>query len=119
LPDHVVTFQGDARTFDPRTLVDAAGGSFAAVLSDMAPDTTGHGDAERSIALCHDILDRLDGILQPTGHLAMKVLEGSGYPELLAETRRLFAKARAYKPKASRDVSREMYIVGAGYVPER
>ncbi len=116
-PDNVTTLVGDATDIHPSELTHPAGGRFDVVLSDMAPKTSGHGDAERSVTLCHAILDLLPDLLKPTGNLAMKVLEGSGYPELLRETQRRFANARGYKPKASRDVSREMFIVAKGYTP--
>lgn len=85
------------------------------VLSDMAPDTSGHGDHFLSVRLCRRVLDLLPDLLKPGGHLAMKVFEGEEYPQLLKDTQGLFESARGIKPKASRDVSVEMYIVGKGY----
>ena len=119
LPDHVRTIVGDITDTDPASLTALIGEGrelFDAVISDMAPRTSGHGDAERSVTLCHSVLDLVPRLLKPTGHLAMKVLEGSGYPELLRRTGNMFAEARGYKPKASRDVSREMYVIGKGFL---
>lgn len=116
LPNNVQTIVGDITDTEPATLIDAAGGLFDVVVSDMAPKTSGHGDAERSVTLCHAVLDLVPRLLKPTGNLAMKVLEGSGYPELVQRTQHMFADARGYKPKASRDVSREMYVIAKGYV---
>lgn len=116
LGENVSAMVGDITDADPDELTGLAGGLFDVVISDMAPKTSGHGDAERSITLCHEVLDLVPRLLKPTGNLAMKVFEGSGYPELLARTKKMFADARGYKPAASRDVSREMYIVGKGYV---
>ena len=45
----------------------------------------------------------------------MKVFEGEAYPELLERAKAEFDSARGYKPKASRAVSREMFVVGKGY----
>lgn len=91
------------------------------VLSDMAPSTGGGGggsaDHFRSVELCRRILALLPGILRPGGNLAMKVFEGEAYPELHRETAALFTEARGFKPDASRDVSREIYIVAKGYRP--
>jgi len=108
---------GDVYEVDPDTLTGMAGGLFDVVLSDMAPNTSGHGDAERSAALCQHVLWLLPRLLKPMGHCAMKVLEGGGYLDTLAMTRQVFSEARGYKPKASRSVSSEMYIVGKGYAP--
>jgi 23S rRNA U2552 (ribose-2'-O)-methylase RlmE/FtsJ len=63
------------------------------------------------------VLDLASSLLKPTGHLAMKILEGSETPRLLKEMRRRFVQAGAHKPDASRDVSRETYLFGLGYAP--
>jgi 23S rRNA (uridine2552-2'-O)-methyltransferase len=90
---------------------------FDVVLSDMAPSTSGHGDDLLSVRLCRRVLELAIGVLRPGGHLAMKVLEGADFPDLLDETRRCFVEAKGFKPEATRDVSREMYIVGKGFRP--
>lgn len=115
MPDHVSTIVADLTETDPAALTALARGRFAVVLSDMAPNTTGAGDDFRSVRLCREILARLPGLIAPGGHLAMKVFEGTELQDLVAETRALFADARAFKPKASRDVSRETYVVAKGY----
>jgi len=111
----ITAIQGDAYAIDPATLLDLAGGQFDAVLSDMAPNTSGHGDDHLSARLCHRVLELLPGLLRRGGNVCMKVLEGEAFPALLRETKRLFADAGATKPKSSRDVSREIFIVGTRY----
>ena len=115
MPEHVRTFKADALTIDPAVLLEAAGGVFDAVISDMAPSTSGAGDAERSISMCHDLLAMLPPLLRPGGLLVFKVFEGSGYPDLLGRCRSMFQTVRGTKPKATRDVSREIFVVGIGY----
>lgn len=88
---------------------------FSVVLSDMAPSTSGHGDDLLSARLCRRVLELAYDLLPRGGTLAMKVLEGSENPALLRETRQLFDKVQGFKPKSSRDVSREMFIVAAGF----
>ncbi|MCH8269781.1 MAG: RlmE family RNA methyltransferase [Planctomycetes bacterium] len=88
---------------------------FGVVLSDMAPNTTGAGDDFVSERLCRRVLELLPGVLKPGGNLVMKVLEGSGYPLLLGDTSAMFTACKGFKPRASRDASREIYIVGRGY----
>lgn len=117
LPPTVTTLEGDIFQTPAGTLTDAAGGLFHVVLSDMAPATIGHGDAERSDELCRRILDLLPDLLAPTGSLVMKVLEGGPFPQLLRDTRRLFTTVKPLKPKASRDVSTEIFIIAQGYAP--
>jgi 23S rRNA (uridine2552-2'-O)-methyltransferase len=116
---NVTAIQGDVYKTDPAALLTPAGGMFDAVLSDMAPDTTGHGDHFLSVRLCRRVLDLLPALLKPGGNLTMKVFEGEEYPALLRETAAMFDTAKGFKPKASRDVSSEMYIVAHGYKAPR
>ncbi len=115
--DRVRTLQRDVFNADPRELTDLAGGPFDAVLSDMAPNTSGHGDDLLSARLCRRVLEVLPPLLRPGGSLVMKVLEGAEYPALLRDTGVLFAECRGLKPEATREVSREIYIVATGYRP--
>ncbi len=111
------TVQGDIFKVEPATLLELSGSLFNVVLSDMAPATTGHGDDFLSVRLCRRVIDILPPLLTPGGSLAMKVLEGEEFPELLREVRALFARVKGFKPDSSRDVSREMFIVAGGYRP--
>ena len=77
---NVVALVGDAFEIEPSALTEPAGGAFDCVVSDMAPNTTGHGDSERSVELCRRVLELLPGLLKPTGSLAMKVFEGRAVP---------------------------------------
>lgn len=115
LPRQIVTLEGDIEKTAPEALTGPAGGLFDLVLSDMAPNTSGHGDDMVSARLCRSVLALLPELLAPGRGLAMKILEGQEYPGVLRETKRLFRNVQGFKPKASRDVSREMYIVGKGY----
>ena len=114
---NVTAIRGDIYKTDAATLLAPAGGMFDAVLSDMAPDTTGHGDHFLSVRLCRRVLDLLPALLTPGGNLTMKVFEGEEYPQLLRDIAAVFSQVKGFKPKASRDVSVEMYIVAHGYRP--
>ncbi len=84
------------------------------VISDVAPNTTGAGDHFRSERLCRRVLEIAREVLRPGGNLTMKVFEGELYPALLRDTGRMFREAKGFKPEASRDPSREIYIIGLG-----
>lgn len=114
-PKNVRVFRGDARTFDIETLIEAAGGKFDIVISDMAPNTSGTGDDLVSCVLCQQILNRIAELAQPGTSLVMKVFEGAEYKPLLNRTSRVFKRVKGFKPKASRDISREMYIIAEQY----
>lgn len=111
LPENVITVQHDVNelTFEHLGFSTV----FDVILSDMAPDTTGNRtiDHHGSARLCHTALDLASHFLRPGGNLVMKVLEGEAYRALLDRAGDCFSTARGYKPKASRAISTEMYIV--------
>jgi 23S rRNA (uridine2552-2'-O)-methyltransferase len=112
----ITTIVGDAFTIDPALLLSHIRGKPAdALISDMAPNTTGHGDDFMSARLCRRVLELAPRVLRPGGSLLMKVLEGADMPDLIKETRALFAGSGATKPAASRDVSREIFIWAYGF----
>ena len=121
LPRNVRTIQADIFDTDPsdiaRTLADPPPRPFDVILSDLGPATDGHSDHYVSVRLCDQVLSLATHLLKPTGHLAMKMLEGADSKRLLDDTASLFTTARGFKPKASRAVSREMYIVAKGLLP--
>jgi 23S rRNA (uridine2552-2'-O)-methyltransferase len=110
LPTNVSTMQEDVTLLTPD---DFGGKLFDVVLSDMAPSTTGTRtiDHHGSVNLCHVALDLSATLLKSGGNLVMKVLEGEVYPDLLKRCANSFDSARGFKPKASRAISTEMFIV--------
>lgn len=90
------------------------------VVSDMAPNISGvrATDQARSIHLCELALDFAKSHLNPRGALLVKAFQGSGYPEFLAAMRRAFVTVASRKPGASRDESKEMYLLGKGLGPD-
>jgi len=89
------------------------------VMSDMAPNITGVDvvDQARAADLEALALDFARRVLGPEGALVMKVFQGAGFQELLAEARRAFRTVRMRKPKASRQRSSETYLVARGPRP--
>ncbi len=115
---NVSTIVGDAFKADRELLLRFFGGAKADVLlSDMAPNTTGHGDDHMSARLCRRVLELVPHVLRVGGHLCMKVLEGSDMPDLIVETRAMFREAGTTKPDASREISREIFIWAWGRAP--
>jgi len=89
------------------------------VLSDMAPNMSGVDvvDQARAADLESLALDFARQVLRPGGVLVMKVFQGAGFQQLLAEARRAFAGVRMRKPRASRQRSSETYLVARGLRP--
>lgn len=112
--DNIFTCVGDAFTTEPAELKGDSGKPFDVLLSDMAPSTSGHGDDFLSARLCDRVLDLAPHVLRAGGNLCMKILEGEPTPQVIARAKKMFVEAGTTKPKASRDVSRELFIVGLG-----
>ncbi len=83
------------------------------ILSDIAPNTSGIKDVDqwRSIELNQMILHVASNWLKPRGRLVMKVFRGADFDEFLAEVKQQFAIVKISSVKASRDRSREVYVV--------
>lgn len=83
------------------------------VISDMAPNMSGNDsiDMPRSMYLSELALDFALRSLRIGGGFLIKVFQGDGFDAFLAETKRNFKSVAIRKPKASRDRSREVYVL--------
>ena len=90
-------------------------GRFNVVLSDIAPNTSGHMDSEKSIDLTRDAFNIAKKVLKNNGNFIAKVFQGSGFEELIREVRKEFDFFKISKPKASRKESKEIYLIGKGF----
>jgi 23S rRNA (uridine2552-2'-O)-methyltransferase len=98
-------------------LVRLVGGAADLVLSDMAPNTTGHRatDHLRIVALIESAAAFAERVLQPGGALVAKAFQGGETAEVIASLKRAFHEVRQIKPKASRAESAEVYIAALGF----
>jgi len=88
------------------------------VLSDLAPNLSGVASADqaKSVYLGELALEFAARWLKPGGDLVVKAFEGEGFADFRRQMQRHFDKVNVRKPKASRDKSREVYLVGKGHV---
>ena len=93
-----------------------AGAPVDLVISDMSPNLSGIDvvDQARSMRLAELALDFASTHLQPGGDLVVKVFQGAGLETFQRAVQRDFSKVYLRKPKASRDRSREHYVVAKG-----
>ena len=116
LPPPVRTWVADV--FAPELLdkIRAEGGApYDAVLSDLAPKTSGvrGTDEARSLALAERAIELAQQVLKPRGSVVVKVFMGGGFERFLQEVRQAFARVRVVKPEASvARGSKEVYLVG-------
>ncbi|HEU4626493.1 MAG TPA: 23S rRNA (uridine(2552)-2'-O)-methyltransferase RlmE [Steroidobacteraceae bacterium] len=94
-----------------------AGGQVDVVLSDMAPNMSGVDaiDQPRSMYLAELALDLAERVLKRDGSALIKVFQGAGFQELVAASRRKFARVKVCKPDASRSRSPELYLLAKGF----
>ncbi len=87
------------------------------VISDMAPNLSGIrvSDQARSMGMAELIYDFCHQALKPGGDLLIKLFEGAGTSEYRQLLRERFGKVMTRKPGASRDKSREFYILARSY----
>jgi 23S rRNA (uridine2552-2'-O)-methyltransferase len=115
-----VTFvAADFATDEGLAAVEAAlgGRPVDLVVSDLAPNLSGvaASDQARSIHLAELALEFGDKWLQPGGAMVVKVFQGEGFQEFVRSMQQRFAKVHVRKPQASRDRSREVYLVGKDF----
>jgi 23S rRNA (uridine2552-2'-O)-methyltransferase len=93
------------------------GGQADLVLSDMAPNTTGHvaTDHIRIMALADLALAFATDILVPGGAFVAKLFQGGAERDILNALKLRFRTVRHAKPPASRKDSKEMYVVATGF----
>jgi 23S rRNA (uridine2552-2'-O)-methyltransferase len=98
-------------------LLALLGGKADLVLSDMAPNTTGHPatDHIRIMALAELAFEFARTALAEGGHFVAKVFQGGSERQLLAEMKRSFVAVRHAKPPSSRKESSELYVVATGF----
>jgi 23S rRNA (uridine2552-2'-O)-methyltransferase len=86
------------------------------VISDMAPNICGVASADqaRALHLAELAMDFALEHLKPEGSFLVKVFQGAGFEDFHKLMRSRFAAVVTRKPKASRDRSSELYLLGSG-----
>ena len=86
------------------------------VIADMAPNISGVKDVDQAGAayLTELALEYSKDWLKPNGNFLVKVFIGAGFDDIVKTMRLHFDKVVTRKPKASRDRSSEVYLLGIG-----
>ncbi len=109
--------QADILTLEIEALVRKIG-RMDVVLSDLAPQTTGIKvtDASRSMELVRRAEEIALAVLKKKGHFLCKVFEGEDLKSFRSEVSTNFRQVRLFRSRATRKGSREVYLVGLGFV---
>jgi 23S rRNA (uridine2552-2'-O)-methyltransferase len=86
------------------------------VLSDMAPNLSGipSADSARMEHLIEIAIEFSQSHLKPSGALLVKCFKDMGFTQNLERFREEFKVVKQIKPKASRDKSSEIFLLGRG-----
>jgi 23S rRNA (uridine2552-2'-O)-methyltransferase len=115
LPPPARTWVADA--FAPELLQrlrSEGGAPYDAVLSDLAPRTSGvrSADEARSLELAGRALALSLRVLKPSGALVVKLFMGGGFEAFLRQAREAFGQVKVVRPEASvARGSKEVYLV--------
>lgn len=90
---------------------------FDALVSDMAPSTTGikSVDQARSLNLVEMVFYHLPNFLKTGGNFTIKVFDSNDAQVFLKKQRALFDEYHFLKPKSTRSVSKEFFVIGKGF----
>jgi len=91
---------------------------FDGIISDMAPDTSGDkfSDNIESSNLTEEALDFAYDYLKKGGYFIAKIFQGGNENEIMNEAKEAFERVKWFKPKSSRKISNEIFIVASNYL---
>ena len=105
---------GDIKEMDASTFDNI---EFDVVVSDAMPNTTSDRETNhlRSIGLCEKIFYLAKDVLKDNGNFFIKVFDGKDLPNFKKELNDYFDSVTVFKPKSSRDESREVFLFAKGF----
>jgi 23S rRNA (uridine2552-2'-O)-methyltransferase len=98
-------------------LMRLLGGAPDIVLSDMAPNTSGHRQTDhlRIVGLIEAAAEFAMEVLKPGGAFIAKAFQGGETADVIRLLKPAFARIQHIKPKASRTDSSEVFLVATGF----
>jgi len=116
-PRNVTFVQDDAFSPGPElSRLLAATSPFDAIISDMAPNTTGIKltDQTRSLELCECAFELSKRHLRLGGHLLVKIFQGPDFKAFMDSLKPFFTTVKGLKPESSRSESKEVFLAAMG-----
>ncbi|MBT7608503.1 MAG: RlmE family RNA methyltransferase [Bacteriovoracaceae bacterium] len=113
---NITLFEKDVfDVFDAEEL--GASQKFDTILSDMAPNTTGikSVDQARSLALVEKVCELLPTFLKQEGNFVIKIFDSNEAQQFIRTIQSSFKSLKKLKPKSTRSVSKEFFVIGKGY----
>ncbi len=117
--EHCIFIEGDFTELDilDKMVAELGGDKVDVVMSDIAPNACGHSktDQLRIMYMLELALDFAVQHLRQNGSFVCKVLRGGSEKDILNMVKKHFAQVKHYKPAASRQDSKEMFLVAKGF----
>jgi 23S rRNA (uridine2552-2'-O)-methyltransferase len=113
--DNVLYREADVMSLEIDSVLEPLNGArFDAVISDMAPWTSGHRfvDQARSFNLFMRALEIAEQTLRPGGRFVGKIFQGEDFEAARNKMRELFNTVKIIRPKSVRSESYEIYLAG-------
>jgi len=108
------SLQGDIyETATKDTVETMLQGPVDGIISDLAPKTSGIKDLDHaeSIELSFEVLRWMDRFAKKGAYCVIKIFHGEDFDFFLRQAKRRFEKVKPFKPAASRDRSKETYLI--------
>ncbi len=114
----IVWFYDDIMADDIVEKLQSIRKNYGTILSDIAPRTSGNKwvDQQQSLSLARRVLELVGKLLESDGNIYVKVFEGEDFKEFVDSVRKSFKTVKIFKPKSSRSESREVFVLGMGYL---
>lgn len=93
-------------------------GKFDGIVSDLAPATTGMKDVDQyeSAELSFEVLRHTNLFVKKGGFCVVKIFQGEEFQGFLRFAKKRYQKVSVFKPDASRDRSKECYVICQGLI---
>jgi 23S rRNA (uridine2552-2'-O)-methyltransferase len=101
--------KGDIRSPETFEWIKEQSESYDLVMSDIAPNTTGFGDHDRSLALAEAVITAAEKVKAKT--LLFKLFDGEGTKALTESLKKSYETVRIVRPNATRKSSFEIYVL--------
>jgi len=114
----IIWLHGDITADDIVENIEKIRENFRVILSDIAPRTSGNKwvDQQQSLNLARRVLELAGRLLESGGNFYVKVFEGEDFKEYVDSVRKSFKTVKIVKPKSSRTESREVFVLGMGFL---
>ena len=112
--EHTIQIKGDFTELSTQNQIkEILTKKIDVVMSDMAVNTTGikNIDAIQTGELCIEAMLFSKDIISEKGFFISKIFMGSSFNEIVALGKKIYKEVKVFKPKSSRKVSKESFII--------